>query len=162
MAEPREISIRRARDDDAPGLISLIGAIFKDYDSCFLDLDNLDRELLGIDTAMLAGGGKFWVATRAGRIVGSIGYTVAGDGVELKRLYVAAECRRAGLANRLADLVYSAAEAVGARTISLWSDTRFVEAHAFYLKHGFEMQPKTRDLNDPSHSVEFQFIKKLG
>ena len=159
MADLKNISIRRASDHDAAGLIDLIGTIFMDYENCILDLDDLDKELLAIDTAMRAQGGKFWVATFSDRIVGAIGYTLKGDFVELKRLYVAKDCRGTGLANKLTDLVYKAAGDAGA--IELWSDTRFSEAHAFYLKHGFEKQPETRDLHDLSNSTEFHFIKKL-
>jgi len=161
LADLKNISIRRASDDDAAGLIDLIGTIFMDYENCILDLDDLDKELLAIDTAMRAQGGKFWVATFEDRIVGAIGYTLKGNFVELKRLYVARDCRGTGLANKLTDLVYKAASDAGAGAIELWSDTRFIEAHAFYLKHGFEKQPETRDLNDPSNSTEFHFIKKL-
>ncbi len=159
MADLKNIFIRRASDHDAAGLIDLIGTIFKDYENCILDLTDLDKELLAIDTAMRAQGGKFWVATFEDRIVGAIGYTLKGDFVELKRLYVAKDCRGTGLANKLTDLVYKAAGDAGA--IELWSDTRFSEAHAFYLKHGFEKQPETRDLHDLSNSTEFHFIKKL-
>ncbi len=161
MANLKNISIRRASDDDAAGLIDLIGTIFKDYENCILDLDDLDKELLTIDTAMRALGGKFWVATFEDRIVGAIGYTLKGDFFELKRLYVAKDCRGTGLANKLADLVYKAAADAGAGAIELWSDTRFIEAHAFYLKHGFEKQPEIRDLHDLSNSTEYHFIKKL-
>lgn len=161
MANLKNISIRRASDNDAAGLIDLIGTIFKDYENCILDLDDLDKELLAIDTAMRALGGKFWVATFEDRIVGAIGYGLKGGYIELKRLYVAKDCRGTGLANKLTDLVYKAARDAGAGAIELWSDTRFSEAHAFYLKHGFEKQPETRDLNDLSNSTEFHFIKKL-
>ena len=161
MADLKNISIRRASDSDAAGLIDLIGTIFQDYADCVLDLETLDKELLTIDSTIRAQGGKFWVATQDGRIVGCIGYGVKGDVVELKRLYVAKDCRRAGLANTLTDLVYVAADEKDARAIEAWSDTRFLEAHAFYLKHGFVQQPNTRDLNDTSNSVEFQFIKKI-
>jgi len=161
MADLSDITIREAEDSDAPGLISLIGDIFGEYD-CVLDLENLDKELLSIDSYIKSRGGKFWVAEQAARIVGSIGYGLKDEGmVELKRLYVNKNWRRKGLANRLTDLVYLAAAEVGARAIDLWSDTRFVEAHAFYLKHGFQQQPETRDLNDPSNSTEFHFIKRL-
>ena len=163
MPDPLNISIREATDKDAPGLITLIGDIFKEYD-CVLDLEDLDKELLGIKTAMKAQYGKFWVAEHERRIVGCIGYGLKGESrniVELKRLYVGKDFRRQGLAVRLANLVYQAAGAVGAKAIDLWSDTRFKEAHAFYLQHGFVKLPETRRLYDPSNSTEFHFIKSL-
>jgi putative acetyltransferase len=162
MADLRDITVREASDEDSRGLIALIGEIFSDYDNCVLDLDKLDRELTAIDSHIKRLGGKFWVAEYQGEIVGSIGYAPKGrDLIELKRLYVAKAWRRLGLAGRLADLVYQAAENLNATAIELWSDTRFTEAHAFYLKHGFEKLPQTRDLNDPSNSTEYHYIKKL-
>ena len=162
MADLTDITIREAADADAQGLIVLIGEIFSDYDNCVLDLERLDQELTAIDSHIKRLGGKFWVAECEGEIIASIGYAPKGEGlVELKRLYVAKEWRRLGLANRLTDLIYQAAENLRATAIELWSDTRFVEAHAFYLKHGFEKLPETRDLNDPSNSTEYHFIKRL-
>ena len=161
MADLKNISIRRAVDSDAAGLIELIGTIFRDYNNCVLDLDNLDKELLAIDSVVRAKGGKFWVATLDDRVVGCTGYTIKGNSLELKRLYVARKYRGSGLANKLMALVYKAAVETGAQAIEAWSDTRFFEAHGYYLKHGFEKQPETRDLHDLSNSTEYHFIKKL-
>ena len=162
MADPKNISIREARDDDADGLIKLIGDIFEDYQDCVLDLEKLDKELLAIDTYIKGLHGKFWVAELEGRVVGCIGYgQKENKTIELKRLYVADDMRRSGLGSRLFQLVFFAAAANAAKAIDLWSDTRFAEAHAFYLAKGFEQQPETRNLNDPSNSVEYHFIKYL-
>ena len=43
----------------------------------------------------------------------------------------------------------------------LWSDTRFVESHAFYAALGYEKIPLTRKLGDRSGTVEFRFRKSL-
>jgi len=163
MADPKNISIREARDDDADGLIKLIGDIFEDYQDCVLDLEKLDKELLSIDTYIKGLHGKFWVAELEGRIVGCIGfgYTEEDEIIELKRLYVAGDLRRSGLGSKLTQLVFWAAYDRFARAIDLWSDTRFEEAHAFYLAKGFEKLPETRRLCDPSNSTEFHFIKYL-
>jgi len=163
MSDLSDISIREAEDADAPGLIGLIGDIFAEYD-CVLDLDDLDKELFGIKGAMKAHHGKFFVAEEEDRIIGCIGYILKGaerDVVELKRLYVAKEYRRLGLATRLYDLIVNAAGEVNANAIDLWSDTRFKEAHAFYLRYGFEKLPETRRLYDPSNTTEYHFIKML-
>ena len=162
MADAGDIFIREARDSDADGLIGLIGEIFKDYENCVLDLEGVDQELLAIDTYVKGLGGKFWVAERDGQIVGCIGYgRKEGGVVELKRMYVAKSERRRGLATKLYGLVMAAAHELNARAVDLWSDTRFAEAHAFYLSKGFQQQPGTRDLNDPSNSTEYRFIKVL-
>ena len=157
-----EISIRVGRDEDSEGLIALVGGCFEEYEGCVLDLDGIDADLIAPATAFNGQGGRFWVAAVAGNIVGSIGYTLKDQGatVELKKLYVNHEFRRRGLASRLYDLVHGAAVDHGAKAIDLWSDTRFLEAHAFYLSKGFELLPESRHLNDPSNTTEYHF--KLG
>lgn len=159
---PDDISIRAARDADAEALIRLIDGCFSEYPGCVMDLDNLDKDLLAIDSHIKALGGEFWVAERAGRVVGCIGYAPCGDRVvELKRLYVDKSARRGGLGGRLYDLVLAAARRHGARAINLWSDTRFKEAHAFYLRQGFRRLEETRDLHDPSNTTEYHFVLEL-
>ena len=45
-----------------------------------------------------------------------------------------------------------------ARSITLWTDTRFEAAHAFYTARGFR-QTGQRHLDDASQSVEYGFRK---
>ena len=158
-----DLAIREACDDDAEGLIALIGGCFAEYDGCVLDLDELDRPLLAIASTFAAEGGEVWVAEQEGRIVACGGYADVGGGLfELKRLYVDKSARRQGLASRLLELVEKTARAKGGKAIDLWSDTRFVEAHAFYERHGYSRLPETRDLNDPSNTTEYHFVKELS
>lgn len=163
-----ELLLRPARDDDAEGLIALIGGCFAEYEGCVMDLDGIDSELKAIASNFSQAGGKFWVledAANEGRIAASVGLSpssAAGEGgIELKKLYVNAEYRRRGIASRLLDLVLDEARATSAPAIDLWSDTRFVEAHAFYAHHGFSQLPETHELHDPSNTTEFHFIRKL-
>jgi putative acetyltransferase len=155
--------IREARDDDGPGLIALIGAVFDEYPGCVLDVDGEMPELHAIASAFRNAAGRFWVAEREGRIVGCIGVTPAKDpsGVELKKLYVAKSEREHGLGGKLVALVEQCAEQCGARFIDLWSDTRFTTAHAFYQRRGFVKGPLTRELHDKSDTVEFYFNRAL-
>lgn len=163
-----ELLLRPARDEDAEGLIALIGGCFAEYPGCAMDIDGIDSELKAIATNFSRAGGNFWVledAASEGRIAASVGLSPSGtleDGViELKKLYVSAEYRRRGIASRLLDLVLDEARALQAPAIDLWSDTRFVEAHAFYAHHGFAQLPETRELHDPSNTTEFHFIRKM-
>lgn len=125
-------------------------------------MPGLDADLPRVAQHFRNHDGCFWVAEVHGHIVGMIGYVPLGGGaVELKRLYVAPDMRRAGLATRLLSLVVECARSVDASRIDLWSDTRFKEAHAFYLKHGFSLQDQSRFLNDPSHTTEYLFRREL-
>ncbi len=168
MATPRaappaeNLTIREASDADAPAVIALIARCFSDYDGCVMDLPGLDADLPQVARHFRTRGGRFWVAEAAGVIVGCIGQVpIDADRIELKRLYVAPEARRRGLASRLLALVEQAARRHGARWIELWSDTRFVEAHAFYLAHGFVRTGAARTLHDPSHTTEHAFRRKV-
>lgn len=157
------VAIRDARDDDAAGLIALIGATFAEYPGCVLELDHEMPQLKAIATAFADLGGRFWTAERDGVIVACGGLAPAHDpaGVELKHLYVAKAARRMGLGTALTRLVEEEAARRGAAFIELWSDTRFLDAHRLYEGLGYTRLPDTRELDDLSNSVEFHFIKKL-
>jgi putative acetyltransferase len=159
--------IRPARDDDALDLIELIGSVFGEYAHCVLDVDGEMPELRAIATWSKEHAGRFWVAQvpdvglrpNGARVVGMVGYAAAGDGIELKKLYVHRHARVGGLGGKLLAVVEAAAAEQRAAFIELWSDTRFTTAHAFYERRGYVKGPTTRDLHDKSDSVEFYFKK---
>lgn len=155
--------LREARDDDASGLIDLIGRTFAEYPGCILDVDGEMPELRRIASWFREHGGRFWVAERDGRVVGCIGVAPAAEpgGVELKKLYVSRDERKSGLGGRLVELVEREAARRGASFIDLWSDTRFTTAHAFYAKRGWVRGPSTRELHDVSGTVEYYFKRLL-
>lgn len=81
----------------------------------------------------------FWVAECRGRIVGCIGVMPLADAdYELRRMYVAADCRGMGLAQRLlaVSLQWCRDHQVGA--LYLETNTQWQAAQAIYAKHGFE------------------------
>ncbi len=156
------MELRSARDDDGPELIRLIGAVFDEYPGCVLDVDGEMPELLRIAAYFREQHGAMWVAEEGERVLGCVGFTPAADpsGIELKKLYVAAAARERGLGGALLDLVERAATERSARIIDLWSDTRFVTAHAFYERRGFQRTGETRELHDRSFTVEWRFEKR--
>jgi putative acetyltransferase len=158
-------TIRDARDDDAAGLIELIGSVFAEYPGCLLDVDGEIPELRAIASHFAAVGGRFWVAELPGasggplRVVGCGGLSPASEpgGVELRKLYVHEDARRTGLGTAFCDLVEAEARRRGAAYVDLWSDTRFDKAHRLYERRGYVRGPATRDLHDISHSTEYYF-----
>ncbi len=158
------IRVREARDGDGYDLAALYGAVFAEYDGAVFVMAEFP-ELRGIASAFRAAGGEFWVAARElhGKevVVGSVGYAAAGDGIELKKLYVAKSERKSGLGGTLVERVEQAARARGAAFIEFWSDTRFTTAHRFYHKRGYLKGERTRELHDASASVEYYFRKLL-
>lgn len=160
---PPDIHVRDARDSDAEGLIALIGGCFAEYPGCLLDVDGELPELRAIATAFREWNGRFWVAEREGRVIGSVGFTPGKRPgyAELKKLYVEKAARTLGLGNALCALVEGEARKAGFTRIDLWSDTRFTTAHRFYERRGYTRGPETRELHDSSDTVEYYFERAL-
>jgi putative acetyltransferase len=158
-----DVAVRAARDEDAEQLITLIGGCFAEYPGCILEVDGEMPELRAIATFFTTRQGHFWVAERAGQVVGSVGVlpTAAPKGMELRKLYVARAARRRGLGGHLCDLAEAHARACGAVFIELWSDTRFTDAHRLYERRGYVRGAETRALYDLSQTIEFYFRKPL-
>ncbi|MCP4005318.1 MAG: GNAT family N-acetyltransferase [bacterium] len=159
------VNVRAARDEDGPGLISLIRAVFDEYPGCVLDVENEAPELLEIATHFKRGGGEFWIAEDAQRsVVGSVGWLPAQavSGIELRKLYVADAQRKRGLGSELCSLIEREATRRGAEFVDLWSDTRFETAHHFYERRGFSRGSETRELGDLSASVEYYYRLRLA
>ncbi len=155
------IEYRHGRDDDAEGLIVLIEKCYAGYEGCVLDVDNEEPQLRHIKTYFDKLGGEFWVAEKDGKIVGSIGYKPVEGGIEIKHLYVDSDIRRQGLGTTLCDLVEEAALKRNDPKVTLWTDTRFHEAHNLYERRGFIGKTETRELHDLSKSVEYYYEKTL-
>ncbi|MCC6556069.1 MAG: GNAT family N-acetyltransferase [Polyangiaceae bacterium] len=119
-------------------------------------------------SAFAARGGRFWVAEGEGdpepRVIGCVGLRPAADGagVELCKLYVARGARRRGLGSALCGLVEAEAQARGAASVELWTDTRFADAHRLYERRGYQRGPATRELHDLSHTVEYSYRLDLS
>lgn len=149
--------VRPATDDDAAGVINLIARVFAEYPGCVLDVDREEPELRTPASSF----DRFWVVEENGTIVGCIACALHGDSCELKKLYVDEAARGRGLARQLVDLVENTAREHDARLIELWSDTRFVTAHAVYERLGYQASGRTRDLHDLSRTTEYHFTKRL-
>lgn len=156
---------RPIEDDDAEGLIALIGGVYAEYPGCVLDLPGIDDDLPRMREVVEAAGGDFWVVERDGEVVASGGWApheVDGrPGGELKRLYVRADQRGVGIGAWLVRRIEAAASTRGAEVIELWSDTRFLDAHRLYTRLGYEPTGETRELHDPSDTTEYRFLREL-
>jgi predicted GNAT family N-acyltransferase len=154
--------VREVRDDDSAALIELIGGCWSAYPGVELHVDAEEPWLRAPASAYRRWDGRMWVVELDGRVVACCGVKPVRPGVvELKSMYVAAPARRRGLARRLEALVRGEAARRGATRIELWSDTRFLEAHATYRALGYQQLPGERDLHDLSHSFEYPFAKDL-
>lgn len=157
---------RPMTDADAPAIISLVEAAYREHPGCVLDLPGVDADLPALASRLCAAGGQGWVVEDAGELVGCVGLVPSRvDGhpaVELKRLYVAPSHRHRGIGTNLVLLVEEVALTDhGATAVELWSDTRFADAHRLYEACGYVRQPETRELHDPSHTTEYRFVRHL-
>jgi RimJ/RimL family protein N-acetyltransferase len=155
--------LRPVRDDDADALVALVAAAYAEHPGCVLDLPGVDADLAAPATEAARRGSPWWVVERGTRVIASIGAgPLRDDGhVELKRLYLAAGARGRGLATALVRHVEAHAESVGARAVDLWSDTRFTAAHRRYEQLGYRRTGETRELDDPSDTTEYRFVRAL-
>lgn len=173
-------AVRPVRDGDAAGLATLIGGVFDEYPGCVLDPDGIDADLRAWATHLTSRGGNGWVLEDdGGRLIACVGVAPTDElpadmatdsgtapardiaAVELKRLYVHADARRAGLGRALVDRVESWARRHGADAVVLWSDTRFADAHRLYTRLGYQQLDARRDLHDPSDTTEAAFVRWL-
>jgi len=153
-----EIQIREAADSDGAAITALIAAVFAEYDGVTFLADEL-RELRAPASNFRRKGGRMWVAEQEGRLIGSFGIVATHErGVgEFLKVYLARESRGVGVAKRLLDRALAFAVSRGMTAITLWTDSRFLDGHRFYERHGFRRMPGVRALHDASNSLEFNF-----
>jgi putative acetyltransferase len=156
-------SIRLAGDADSAAVIVLVRECWTQYPGVIFDLDGELAELRGFSSHYRALGGEAWVAELEGQVAGCVAITPEEQpGVwMLHKLNVLPAARRHGLASALVREAEAYARAADAVRMMLWSDTRFVESHAFYRSLGYEKIPLTRKLRDRSNTVEYRFRKSL-
>lgn len=155
--------LRKVKDSDSRGLISLIGGIFSEYEGVFLEPEGLDADLQAYATYIAGLGGEgFVVDDEDDGLLACVSYApLEGSRYQLKRIYLSKALRGSGMGLKLLQHVEDLARTRGAREMELWSDTRFTRAHRFYEREGYVKQSYTRDLNDSSNTTEFCFIKSL-
>lgn len=160
------LPVRPLGDHDSDQVIALVERAYAEYPGCVLDLPGVDADLPRLAEHLAARGGQGWVVTDGGEVVACVGVTPATrDGApvaHLHRLYVAATHRRRGLGHALVRMVEEhASHAYGAAAVELWSDTRFTDAHRLYARCGYTATGQTRQLDDPSHTTEYRFVRHL-
>lgn len=157
------ISVRKAATADSEAVIAVVRKCWTQYPDVVFDLDAELPELKDFARHYRGLEGEAWVAELDSEIVGCVAITPDDQpGMwMLHKLNVLPTARRHGVATALMREAEAAARAQDAVRMALWSDTRFVESHAFYASLGYEKIPLTRELGDLSGTVEYRFRKSL-
>nr|WP_255726694.1 GNAT family N-acetyltransferase [Microvirga sp. ACRRW] len=154
--------LRNAEDRDAQDLFGLLSLCFADFPGCYVDPHDDLKDLLTPGAAR-KNDGILWVSEdENGRIraCASVDFPETGT-AEIHRLYVRPDQQGKGLGSSLVRAVEGHAREKGATRLTLWSDTRFTDAHRLYRKLGFTQTDRMRDLGDISNSSEYFFEKAL-
>lgn len=124
-----------------------------------LDVDLEAPELRTLASHYAARGGALWIA---GDGEGMVATAPDEEGAwEICRVYVHPRQHGTGLGARLLATAEAHAAASGARTLFLWTDTRFERAHRFYEKQGYRRTGEMCELHDIANSIEYRFVKKM-
>lgn len=131
------MKIRRYNSADYEGLLSFLKRVFGEMGFEFLP-DGIDADIRDIDQVYTRGRSSFYVVDNQGEICGCIGVRGWSEAIaELKRLYLAPECRRRGLGYTLCVHVINDAGSLGYKSIRLDTTAKSPAALALFRKLGF-------------------------
>lgn len=141
-----DIRIERFAPGDEQGILDLIVPIQREEFGIAISAED-QPDLMAIPSFYQTGTGDFWVARHQGQVVGTIGLKDIGNGdVALRKMFVAAPWRgrEFGVATRLLECLIAATRERGVKTIYLGTTAKFLAAHRFYEKHGFDLIEQTQ------------------
>jgi putative acetyltransferase len=179
MTASNHIKIIRATGQDSLTAAEIVREVYVEYGFSW-DPDTYHADLYDLQAAYLDEGHAFWLAEHEGLAVGTCGLAVfpltpgsigslvefegkprvAGTDCSLERLYVRPSARRLGVGIALLKNAINEAKSRGLRAMEIWSDKKFMQAHALYEKLGAEIVGD-RICDDPDESPEFGLILRL-
>lgn len=140
------------------GVIRVVRSVFDEYGFTW-EADGYCRDLYEPEAHYLRRGGMFWTMLAGGRVIGCVGVLVRAGRSELHRMYLDRAYRGRGLGRRLLETTMDYARQRGCVSMRAWSDVKLTEAHALYLRLGFERRGE-RICDDPDNSREYGFWKE--
>ena len=137
--DPRQADLRRIFAESG----AYLQALYPSESNHVVDVD----ALAGPDAVFLA-------ARRNGELLGSIAFRIIAPGhAEMKRMFVRAEARGAGLGRRLLDALEDAARLRDINRISLETGIKQPEAIGLYRASGYQDCPPFGSYNDDPLSL---------
>lgn len=138
------IKIQTYTEADRDEIISLVLHCQNDGTRPIVSVEN-QPELLHIKEKYLDAGGNFWVAKKDGKIVGSIGLMMCGNGLAILKKFFVYEPYRGNpyyLGRKLYQVFLTFAKSKEVNRIILDTPKNTERAHKFYEKAGFKKIPK--------------------
>ncbi len=152
------------RPEHTSGVVGVILPIQQHEFGIPISLD-AQPDLMDITAFYQTGHGNFWVAVDDGAVVGTLGLLDIGERrVALRKMFVAAAYRgSAGVAGRLLETALAWCRSRGVQEIVLGTTSRFLAAHRFYEKHGFQQIGRDElPSTFPIMSVDTRFYRLSG
>jgi putative acetyltransferase len=131
------VIVRRYQSADQPGLLLFLASAFTEMGNEFRP-DGKDSDIRDIDRVYINNNGSFYVIENHGKICGCIGVRKFSEEIaEVKRLYLAQECRGIGLGLRLCVNAIEDARGFGYKFLRLDTTAKSRTALALFAKLGF-------------------------
>jgi putative acetyltransferase len=134
--------MRSATNADGEAIRALVATVLREF-GLEPDPAGTDADLADIEAYYLRAGGSFDVLlNESGAIVGTVGLFTLGDGCcELRKMYLADDCRGRGLGKRLLECALDRARQLGFKRVELKSASVLVAAGKLYESFGFRPLP---------------------
>ncbi len=156
--------LRPAIAADCASVIALVDGVYREYGDK-VHLEDADFDLTCIHEYYANLGGECVVLTDGVRIVGLHGVVplVERPGVcTFRRLYLDSSLRGGGWGEKLMLWAIETAQRLGFRRVEFWSDTRFLRAHCFFARLGFQRDGRQRTMTDSWEDYhEYFFYREL-
>ena len=134
--------LRSATNADGEAIRARISTVLREF-GLEPDPAGTDADLADIESSYLRAGGSFDVLlNEVGKIVGTVGLFPLGNGCcELRKMYLAADCRGHGLGKRLLEHALDCARQLGFKRVELKTASVLVAAGKLYEAFGFRPLP---------------------
>ena len=157
------MKIEPYNEEDREEIITLVLHCQNDGTRPIVSVDD-QPELLHIKEKYLDNGGNFWVAKENGKVAGSIGLMMCGDGLAILKKFFVYESYRGNprqLGRHLYETLLNFAKERGVKRMILDTPRNTDRAHKFYEKAGLKKITKEElpvDYDYPYEDSDFFFI----